>query len=100
MRVELMSFQLLSGMETALSESQVVTPKWNLLTRTLTLTNTGSAPANLPADASMTPGARYRIEYSTDLKHWIFSPVILQAAGNVLEWEDKGPPWTEEGDAA
>lgn len=41
------------------------------------------------------PGARYEIQYSPDSLIWLVSPVMVQAAGNRVQWIDRGPPHTD-----
>jgi hypothetical protein len=41
------------------------------------------------------PGSRYEIQYSDDGKRWRCSPVSIRAAGNRIQWIDRGPPRTE-----
>lgn len=41
------------------------------------------------------PGSRYEIQYTDDGKSWRRSPVSIRAAGNRVQWIDRGPPRTE-----
>jgi len=41
------------------------------------------------------PGALYQIHYSPDGVHWKLSPVRVRAAGNRVQWIDRGPPRTD-----
>lgn len=50
----------------------------------------GSALIEFPS----TPGARYEVQYSDDLTTWKKSPVTVTAAGNRLQWIDRGAPRT------
>ena len=40
------------------------------------------------------PGAVYEIQYSDKGVEWITSPVQIRAAGNRVQWIDRGPPRT------
>jgi len=42
-----------------------------------------------------TPGALYEVHYSPDGEHWKLSPVRIRAAGNRVQWIDRGPPRTD-----
>jgi len=42
-----------------------------------------------------TPGALYEVHYSADAVHWKLSPVRIRAAGNRVQWIDRGPPRTD-----
>lgn len=41
------------------------------------------------------PGALYEIQYSDDTTHWKQSPTRIRAAGNRVQWIDRGPPRTD-----
>jgi hypothetical protein len=41
------------------------------------------------------PGALYEVHYSADAVHWKLSPVRIRAAGNRVQWIDRGPPRTD-----
>jgi len=42
-----------------------------------------------------TPGALYELHYSDDMAEWKVSPVRIRAAGNRVQWIDRGPPRTD-----
>jgi hypothetical protein len=42
-----------------------------------------------------TPGARYEVQYSNDNATWKVSPTRIRAAGNRVQWIDRGPPRTD-----
>jgi|GEM_PF-1395397 len=42
-----------------------------------------------------TPDARYEVRYSEDGVLWKLSPVTIRAAGNRVQWIDRGPPRTD-----
>lgn len=44
---------------------------------------------------SSVPGNRYEIQYSDGGGPWKASPAVIRAAGNRLQWIDRGPPRTE-----
>ncbi|MGB6223568.1 PQQ-binding-like beta-propeller repeat protein [Haloferula sp.] len=41
------------------------------------------------------PGALYEIQYSNNATDWKVSPVRIRAAGNRVQWIDRGPPRTD-----
>lgn len=41
------------------------------------------------------PGSLYEIQYSHDATSWKVSPVKVRAAGNRVQWIDRGPPRTD-----
>jgi len=41
------------------------------------------------------PGALYEVHYSDDGEHWKLSPTRIRAAGNRVQWIDRGPPRTD-----
>jgi len=41
------------------------------------------------------PGVLYEVHYSPDAVHWKLSPVRIRAAGNRVQWIDRGPPRTD-----
>ena len=41
------------------------------------------------------PGALYDVQYSADAITWTVSPVRVRAAGNRVQWIDRGPPRTD-----
>ncbi|BCX46949.1 integrin alphabeta-propellor repeat protein [Haloferula helveola] len=41
------------------------------------------------------PGALYEIQYSDDFTLWKTSPTRIRAAGNRVQWIDRGPPRTD-----
>lgn len=40
------------------------------------------------------PGDRYEIQYSDNAVDWLASPTTIRAAGNRVQWIDRGPPRT------
>ncbi len=41
------------------------------------------------------PGRHYEIQYSDDASGWKLSPANIRAAGNRVQWIDRGPPATD-----
>jgi len=42
-----------------------------------------------------TPGKLYEVQYSDDAQVWKVSPIHIRAAGNRVQWIDRGPPRTD-----
>ena len=42
-----------------------------------------------------TPGATYQVQYSDNASDWKVSPARIRAAGNRVQWIDRGPPRTD-----
>jgi len=53
------------------------------------------ADGSMLVEFTATPGALYEVHYSPDGEHWKLSPVRIRAAGNRVQWIDRGPPRTE-----
>ena len=41
------------------------------------------------------PGSLYEVQYSDDNADWKVSPTRIRAAGNRVQWIDRGPPRTD-----
>lgn len=50
---------------------------------------------SLLIEFTATPGTLYEIHYSDDNLSWKLSPVRVRAAGNRVQWIDRGPPRTD-----
>jgi hypothetical protein len=44
---------------------------------------------------SAIPGARYAVQYSSDMQTWKTANPIITAPANRVQWYDDGPPKTE-----
>jgi len=53
------------------------------------------ADGSMLVEFTAVPGALYEVHYSTDGEHWKLSPVRIRAAGNRVQWIDRGPPRTD-----
>ncbi|MCW1886913.1 PQQ-binding-like beta-propeller repeat protein [Luteolibacter flavescens] len=53
------------------------------------------ADDSLLIEFTSTPGTQYEVQYSDDMRNWKVSPVKVRAAGNRVQWIDRGPPRTD-----
>jgi len=53
------------------------------------------ADGSLLIEFTATSGALYEVHYSDDGENWKLSPVRVRAAGNRVQWIDRGPPRTD-----
>jgi len=53
------------------------------------------ADGSMLVEFTAVPGTLYELHYSPDGEHWKLSPIRIRAAGNRVQWIDRGPPRTD-----